>query len=160
MNNTRLCTRYCAWIILVGSWIYVYLLSVSLAHSHIQSILPFYSSEGYNNDIGCSFKIHLQDRIKAVAAVISNMLSKVWVVIYIYEVINAACSEYIDDSVWHFKKSRHLLVVFTTLRKETVGFVISARVCVEQLCSHLMDFHEIWELFENMLRSIWFHVPT
>jgi hypothetical protein len=69
----------------------------------------------YSNDIGCSFKIHLQDRIKAVAAVISNMLSKVWVVTYIYGVINAACSEYIDDSVQHFKESHYLLGVFTTL---------------------------------------------
>ena len=105
MNNTRLCASYCAWIILIGSWIYVYLLSVSLAHCHIQSVLPSYSLEGYNNDIGCSFKIHLQDKIKVVAAVISNMLSKVWVVICIYGVINTACSEYINNSVWHFKKS-------------------------------------------------------
>jgi len=97
MNNRRLCAGYCAWIILVGSWIYVYLLSVSLAHSHIPSVLPFYSLEGYNNNIGCSLKIHLQDRIIAVAAVISHMLSKDCIVIYMYGVINAACSEYIDD---------------------------------------------------------------
>jgi len=51
------------------------------------------------------------------------------VVIYIYEVINAACSEYIDDSVWHFKKSRYSLGVCTTLWKETVGFVTSACLC-------------------------------
>jgi len=125
----RLCASYCAWIILVGSWIYVYLLSVSLAHNHIQSVLPFYSLEGYNNDISCSFKIHLQERIKAVAAVISSVLSKIWVVIYIYLVINAACSKYIDDNVQHFKKSHYLLGVFTTLWKETVGFVTSACLC-------------------------------
>jgi len=136
MNNTRLCASYCAWIILFGSWIYVYLLSVPLAHSHIQSVLPFYALEGYNNNIGWSFKIHLQERIKAVAAVISSVLSKVRVVIYIYGVINAACSKYIDDSVRHFKKCHYSLGVFTTFWKETVGFVTSASVCVEQLCSH------------------------
>lgn len=101
--------------LLEDEYTHVCLLSVSLAHSHIQSALPFYSLEGYNNDIGCSFKILLQDRIKAVAAVISNMLSKVWVVIYICGVINAACSKYIYDSVRHFKKSHYLLGVFTTL---------------------------------------------
>jgi len=153
MNNTRLCASYCAWIILVRSWIYVYLLSVSLTHSHIQSVLFFYSLEGYNNDIGCSFKIHLQDRIKAVAAVISNMLSNVWVVIYIYEVINAACSEYIDDSVWHFKKSRYLLGVFTTLWKGTVGFVSSACLCGTTLLP-LVGFS--WNVtFENYLKICW-----
>lgn len=77
INNKRLCASYYAWFILLGSWKYVYLLSVSLVHSHVQSVIPFYSLEGYNNDIVCSFKIHLQDRMKAVAAVISNMLGKV-----------------------------------------------------------------------------------
>ena len=159
MNNTRLCASYCAWIILFGSWIYVYLLSVPLAHSHIQSVLPFYSLEGCNNNIGWYLKIHLQERIKAVAAVISSMLSKVWVVIYIYGVINAACSKYIDDSVRHFKKCHYSLGVFTTLWKETVGFVTSACVCGTTLLP-LEGFSWnviIWELFENMLRRFKFH---
>jgi hypothetical protein len=86
---------------------YVYLLSVSLAHSHIQSVLPFNSLEGYNSDISCSFKIHLQDKIKAVAAVISNMLSNVWVVIYINAMVNAACANI-------------LMTVFTILQRVTI----------------------------------------
>jgi hypothetical protein len=44
-NNMRLCSSYCAWIILIRSWISLYLLSVSLAHSHIQFVLLFYSLE-------------------------------------------------------------------------------------------------------------------
>jgi hypothetical protein len=157
INNTRLCASYCAWVILVGSWIYVYLLSVCLAHSHIESVLPFYSLEGYINDIGCSFKIHLQERIKAVAAVISSVLSKVWVVIYIYGVINAAYSKYIDDSVRNFKKSHYLLGVFVTLWKKTVGFVTPACLCGTTLLpldGFSWNLRIVWKYVEKIQVSL------